>query len=90
MAFVGAYVDKEGKTQLVSSNPFKTVMMPLPEEGLSPWIYPHASFLIQEKKRRRKERSILKNATEPSMYHWTAWYSRPRTIRTAGSIPPKT
>ena len=51
MAFVGAYVDKEGKTQLVSSNPFKTVMMPLPEEGLSPWIYPHASFLIQEKKK---------------------------------------
>ena len=51
MAFVGAYVDKEGKTQLVSSNPFKTVMMPFPEEGLSPWIYPHASFLIQEKKK---------------------------------------
>ena len=50
MAFVGAYVDKEGKNQLVSSNPFNTVMMPLPSEGLSPWIYPHASYLIQEKK----------------------------------------
>lgn len=50
-AFVGAYEDKEGKNQLVSSNPFNTVMMPLPGEGLSPWIYPHASFLIQEKKK---------------------------------------
>lgn len=51
MAFVGAYVDKEGKNQLVSSDPFNTVMMPLPAEGLSPWIYPHASFLINEKKK---------------------------------------
>ena len=51
LAFVGAYVDKEGKNQLVSSHPFKTVMMPLPEEGLSPWTYPHASFLIREKKK---------------------------------------
>ena len=51
LAFVGAYVDKEGKTQLVSSDPFKTVMMPLPAEGLSPWIYPHASFQIVEKKK---------------------------------------
>lgn len=51
MAFVGAYVDKEGKNQLVSSGPFNTVMMPLPAEGLSPWIYPHASFLINEKKK---------------------------------------
>ena len=50
LAFVGAYVDKDGKNQLVSSHPFKTVMMPLPEEGLSPWVYPHASFLIREKK----------------------------------------
>lgn len=51
MAFVGAYVDKEAKTQMVSSDPFNTVMMPLPAEGLSPWIYPHASFLIEEKKK---------------------------------------
>ena len=51
MAFVGAYVDKEGKNQLVSPDPFNTVMMPLPAEGLSPWIYPHASFLINEKKK---------------------------------------
>ena len=51
MAFVGAYVDKEGKNQLVSSDPFNMVMMPLPSEGLSPWIYPHASFLIEEKKK---------------------------------------
>lgn len=51
MAFVGAYVDKEGKNQLVSSDPFNTVMMPLPSEGLSPWIYPNASFLIEEKKK---------------------------------------
>lgn len=28
LAFVGAYVDKEGKNQLVSSEPFNTVMMP--------------------------------------------------------------
>ena len=51
MAFVGAYVDKEGKNQLVSSDPFNMVMMPLPSEGLSPWIYPNASFLIEEKKK---------------------------------------
>ena len=51
LAFVGAYVDKEAKNQLVSSTPFNTVMMPLPSEGLSPWIYPHASFLINEKKK---------------------------------------
>ena len=51
LAFVGAYVDKEGKNQLVSSAPFNTVMMPLPSEGLYPWIYPHASFLIEEKKK---------------------------------------
>lgn len=51
LAFVGAYVDKEGKNQLVSSEPFNTVMMPLPAEGLSPWVYPHASFLIEDKKK---------------------------------------
>ena len=59
MAFVGAYVDKEGKNQLVSSNPFNTVMMPLPSEGLSPWIYPHASYLIQEKKKDDKGAEII-------------------------------
>lgn len=51
LAFVGAYVDREGKNQLVSSTPFNTVMMPLSSEGLYPWIYPHASFLIEEKKK---------------------------------------
>lgn len=51
LAFVGTYIDKEGKDQLVSSVPFNTVMMPLPAEGLNPWLYPHASFLIPEKKK---------------------------------------
>lgn len=51
LAFVGAYMDKEGKNQWVSSDPFNIVMMPLPAEGLSPWFYPHASFLIPEKKK---------------------------------------
>lgn len=48
MAFVGAYVDQEGKTQYVSSDLFHTVMMPLPHEGLDPWMYPHASFNIKQ------------------------------------------
>lgn len=46
MAFVGAYVDKENKTQYVSTAPFPIVMMPLPGEGLDTWVYPKASFFI--------------------------------------------
>lgn len=49
MAFVGAYVDKEGKAQYISSEVFKTVMMPLPHEGLDLWAYPHASLYIKQK-----------------------------------------
>lgn len=52
MAFVGAYVDKEGKPQYISSEAFNTVMMPLPAEGLDSWLYPHASFKM---KKTRKE-----------------------------------
>jgi len=48
MAFVGAYVDHEGKTQCVSSDVFQTVMMPLPHEGMDLWMYPHASLIIKE------------------------------------------
>lgn len=49
MAFVGAYVDQEGKTQYVSSEVFQTVMVPLPHEGLDIWTYPHASLYIKQK-----------------------------------------
>ena len=38
-SLVGAYKDKEGVVQYVSSNPFKVVMMPNPGEGLTPWMY---------------------------------------------------
>ena len=48
MAFVGAYLDQEGKTQLVSSDIFQTVMMPLPHEGLDAWMYPHATLYIKK------------------------------------------
>ncbi len=38
-SLVGAYKDKEGVVQYVSSNPFHVVMMPNPAEGLTPWMY---------------------------------------------------
>ena len=42
-SLVGAYRDKEDVVQYVSTNPFQLVMMPTPEEGLSPWYYAHGN-----------------------------------------------
>ena len=42
-SLVGAYRDKNGTIQYVSSNPFQIVMMPTPAEGLYPWLYAHGN-----------------------------------------------
>ena len=89
MAFVGAYVDKEAKNQLVSTESFKTVMMPLPAEGLSPWCYPHASFLLREKRRQIKVQNIWLKGSVPYTYRWMGCSSRPKMNRTPVSIRPR-
>ena len=42
-SLVGAYRDKNSVIQYVSTNPFKVVMMPTPEEGLNTWMYAHGN-----------------------------------------------
>lgn len=49
-ALIGAYKDKEGKEQLVSTQPFNIVMMPTPEEGLTKWHYSHGNVTYIEDK----------------------------------------
>ena len=44
-SLVGAYRDKQNVIQYVSTNPFQLVMMPTPEEGLSPWLYAHGNVM---------------------------------------------
>lgn len=49
LALVGAYRDKEGKVQYVSTGSCPVVMMPRSDEGLLSWYYPNASYYVQDK-----------------------------------------